>query len=64
MYIASLPLYQEGNYVGDEELQLSRRPRKTRYDQVTHKQASINASFAQDRFFFTLKTEHFSVFFF
>jgi len=28
MYIASLPLYQEGNYVGDGELQLSRHPQK------------------------------------
>lgn len=65
MYIASLPLYQEGNYVGDGELQLSRHPRKTRYNQVTHKQASITPALHKTNCFFFLFVQklNFSVLF-
>lgn len=51
MYIASLPLNQEGNYVGDGELQLSRHPRKHTV-QSSHTQTGKHNSFAQDKFVF------------
>lgn len=53
MYIASLPLYQEGNYVGDGELQLSRHPRKNTV-QSSHTQTGKHNSFAQDKFVFVV----------
>lgn len=53
MYIASLPLYQEGNYVGDGELQLSRHPRKHTV-QSSHTQTGKHNSFAQDKFVFVV----------